>query len=112
MKLMLPLVAVALIAGCSAEHAPSVQSPTTADSSLASPAASTPQAPAPSSPSTVTVTVSPSPSPAPAETTEVSGPCSDDDLSVTNGPLESANTLRHVVVSFKNTASHPCALQG
>jgi len=38
--------------------------------------------------------------------------CSDADLSVTNGPVESANTLRRVVVSFTNTSSHPCGLVG
>ncbi|HKP39498.1 DUF4232 domain-containing protein [Mycobacterium sp.] len=99
MKRILPLVAVVLIAGCSAEHAPSGQSPSTAaspaTSSTAAPAASTPPAPAPN-----------------PSTPEASGPCSDDDLTVSNGPLESANTLRHVVVSFKNTSSHPCTLVG
>jgi Protein of unknown function (DUF4232) len=36
----------------------------------------------------------------------------DDDLAVTNGPLESANTQRHVALSFKNTSSHSCTLVG
>jgi hypothetical protein len=98
MKLMLlPLVAVILIAGCSAQRT--------------SPSA----APAPSSPSTVTVTATPSPSAAPApspSTPEAAGPCSDDDLTVTNGSLESADTQRHVVVSFTNTSSHACTLVG
>jgi hypothetical protein len=98
MKLMLlPLVAVVLIAGCSAQHT--------------TPAA----APAPSSPSTVTVTVTPSPSAAPAPSPsipEAASPCSDDDLTVTNGSLESADTQRHVVVSFTNTSSHACTLVG
>jgi Protein of unknown function (DUF4232) len=40
------------------------------------------------------------------------GPCTDDDLAVTNGPLESANTQRHVILSFKNTSSHSCTLVG
>jgi hypothetical protein len=31
---------------------------------------------------------------------------------VTNGPLESANTQRHVVVSFTNTSAHACTLVG
>jgi hypothetical protein len=97
MKLMLPLVAVVLIAGCSAQHT--------------TPAA----APAPEAPPTVTVTATPSASPAPVpspSTPEASGPCSDDDLTVTNGPLESANTQRHVVVSFTNTSAHSCTLVG
>ena len=38
--------------------------------------------------------------------------CSDDDLAVTNGQVESANTLRRVVVSFRNTSSNPCRLVG
>jgi len=41
-----------------------------------------------------------------------SGNCSDADLTVTNGAVESANTLRRVVVSFKNTSSNPCVLVG
>jgi hypothetical protein len=111
-KLMLsPLVTVVLIAGCSAQHtSPAAQSPSASASS-----SSTPQAPAPSSPSTVTVTVTPTPSAAPApnpSTPEASGPCSDDDLTVTNGSLESADTQRHVMVSFTNTSAHACTLVG
>jgi hypothetical protein len=102
MKLILPLVAVVLIAGCSAQPStPAAQSPSAAATS--------------SAPPTVTVTVTPSASPAPAPspaTPEASGPCSDDDLTVTNGPLESANTQRHVVVSFTNTSTHACTLVG
>jgi hypothetical protein len=40
------------------------------------------------------------------------GHCSDADLTVTNGPLESANLLSRVVVSFRNTSSNPCTLVG
>jgi hypothetical protein len=40
------------------------------------------------------------------------GHCSDADLTVTNGPIESASTMRRVVVSFKNTSSNPCMLVG
>ncbi len=40
------------------------------------------------------------------------GQCSDGDLAVTNGAVESANTLRRVVVSFKNTSSQTCTLVG
>jgi hypothetical protein len=95
MKPMLPVVAAVLIAGCSAQP--------------------TPQEPAPPTAPPVTVTVTPSASPAPApspSTPEASGPCSDDDLTVTNGPLESADTQRHVVVSFTNTSAHACTLVG
>jgi hypothetical protein len=38
--------------------------------------------------------------------------CSDADLTVTNGEVESADTLRRVVVSFTNTSSNPCGLVG
>jgi uncharacterized protein DUF4232 len=38
--------------------------------------------------------------------------CSDADLTITNGPVESASTMRRVVVSFKNTSSNPCMLVG
>ena len=40
------------------------------------------------------------------------GHCSDAALTGTNGPIESANTLRRVVVSFKNTSSNQCMLVG
>src|ERR1700755_2968193 len=86
MKLIaLPLLAGVLLAGCSASR-------------------TTPAAPAP----TVTVIVTTTPQSAP----DASGPCTDDDLAVTNGPLESANTQRHVALSFKNTSSHSCTLVG
>jgi hypothetical protein len=38
--------------------------------------------------------------------------CFDADLAVTNGAVESANTMRRVVVSFKNTSPNPCRLVG
>jgi hypothetical protein len=38
--------------------------------------------------------------------------CSDDALTITNGPVESADTLRRVGVSFQNTSSQPCTLVG
>ena len=38
--------------------------------------------------------------------------CSDADLTITNGPVESASTMRRVGVSFKNTSSNPCMLVG
>ena len=41
-----------------------------------------------------------------------SGTCGDGDLAVTNGPIEPANTLRRVVVSFKNTSPNMCMLVG
>jgi len=47
--------------------------------------------------------------PAPAATP---GSCSGAGLSVTSGPVEPANTLRHVVVTFTNTSSAQCTLVG
>src|ERR1700761_809659 len=41
------------------------------------------------------------------------GSCSDADLAVTNGPVESiANDMRRVVVSFKNTSPNVCTIVG
>jgi hypothetical protein len=111
MKLIaLPLLAVALLAGCSAERSTPAASTVTVtaatpSTSVAAPAPAPTQTPA--APVTVTVTTTPS-----APTAEAAGPCTDDDLSVTNGPLESANTQRHVNLSFKNTSSHSCTLVG
>jgi hypothetical protein len=43
---------------------------------------------------------------------EISEPCSIGDLAVTNGPLESAHTQRHVTLTFTNQSSHRCTLFG
>jgi uncharacterized protein DUF4232 len=95
MKLIvLPLLAGVLLAGCSAER-----------TTPAAPAPSPSQAPA--APVTVTVTSTPS-----APTPEAAGQCSDDDLVVANGSLQSADTQRHVTLSFRNTSSHACTLFG
>ena len=40
------------------------------------------------------------------------GTCSDPNLEVSNGPIEDANTLRRVVVSFKNTSANVCTMVG
>lgn len=91
--------AVVLIAGCSSHDAPQAPPPSARASSSPGFApnrvSSTPQVPSenPSSPSAV-------------------GRCTDGDLQVTNGPLESADTQRRVVVSFRNVSSHQCALFG
>lgn len=115
MKLIaLPLLAVALLVGCSAERttpaAPSTVTVTATTPSIpvAAPAAPTSEAPA----APVTVTVTTTPALAPQSEPEATGPCTDDDLAVTNGPLESANTQRHVFLSFKNTSAHACTLVG
>lgn len=102
-------VAVALVAGCSTHEttpAPTV----TVTVAPTAPSTSAPSQ-APSAPPTVTVTANPAPAPSPS-TPAALGQCSDEDLAVTNGPLQSADTLRHVVVSFTNTSSHSCTLVG
>jgi hypothetical protein len=38
--------------------------------------------------------------------------CTDDQLDVTNAPVESADTLRRVVVTFSNTSAQECVLVG
>jgi hypothetical protein len=40
------------------------------------------------------------------------GNCSDGGLAVSSGPIESANTLRRVVVSFTNTSANQCIFVG
>ena len=92
--------AAVLIAGCSTQAADPPTTPASVQvrsSSGFSPnrVSSTPQAPGqnPSSPSNV-------------------GRCTDGDLQVTNGPLESADTQRRVMVSFRNVSTHPCTLFG
>ncbi|MEN3320009.1 MAG: hypothetical protein V7643_3410 [Mycobacterium sp.] len=104
MKLIaLPLLAVVLLAGCSAERSTPAAPASTVTVTAATPSTSL-AAPAPSSSET--------PAAPTAVTPEASGPCTDDDLVVTNGPLESANTQRHVILSFKNMSSHSCTLVG
>lgn len=96
-----------VLAGCSAERtappAPQATAPATSS------AAATPT-PTSTAPATVTLTVSPSPTPPSAPA--VPGQCGGNGLAVTAGALESADTQRHVTVSFKNVSAHPCALVG
>lgn len=116
MKLIaLPVLAVVLLAGCSAERttpaAPASTVTVTATTPSTSVAAPTPASSEPPA-APVTVTVTTTPAPAPQGAPEASGPCTDNHLAVTNGPLESANTQRHVFVSFRNTSIHACTLVG
>jgi hypothetical protein len=95
--------AVVLMAGCST-NGTTVTAPPTVTVTVSSPAASAPP-----------VAAGPSPSAAPSQapsTPSALGPCSDHDLDVTAGPLESADTQRRVVVSFTNTSSESCTLNG
>jgi hypothetical protein len=93
--------AVVLMAGC-ASHGVTQTAPPTVTVTVSSPAAPASSAgPPPSA----------APSQAPS-TPSALGPCSDHDLDVTTGPLESADTQRRVVVSFTNTSSDSCTLNG
>jgi hypothetical protein len=95
MKLLaLPVLVLVLLAGCATERTAPVASTVTV---TATPSATlvTPVTASPTSPSA-----------------EASGPCTDGDLTVTNGPLESADTQRRVSLSFKNTSTHACTLVG
>jgi hypothetical protein len=44
--------------------------------------------------------------------TSTPGSCAGADLAVSSGPIESASTMRRVVVSFKNISSNQCTLVG
>src|SRR5262249_29924812 len=105
MKRMLFLLPVVLIAGCTHQTTPTAPTPSAVTTSPTSPAAA-PPSPGPASP--------PNTPPATGTTTVAAQPgqCSDGDLAVSNGEVASANTLRHVTVSFKNTSSYPCTLTG
>ncbi|VEG57412.1 Uncharacterised protein [Mycolicibacterium aurum] len=102
--LLMALAAVLLAVGC-AQHRAS--EPTTPARSAT---------PAPATQSATQVTPSPSPSPEATSTTPVEPaipqPCSDADLTVTAGPVESVDTMRRVVISFTNTSPELCYLTG
>jgi len=139
MKAMLPLLVVVALAGCSAQHATGPQTstsapvaspiPVSASRSVPTPVAS--GSPTPAATSVPTPVASQSPIPAatspqaptpdaPTSSVEASGtatlpapgPCTDDDLTVGNGTVQSANTQRRVLVSFTNSSSHACMLTG
>ena len=112
MKLIvLPLAAVALLAGCSGQQSSPAAPATVTVTAAPSSAIATP-APTAASAAPVTITVTTPPAAAPQSAPEAPGQCTDDDLTVTNSPLGSANTQRHVTLSFKNTSSHACTLVG
>jgi hypothetical protein len=111
MKLIaLPLLAVAVLAGCSAERTTPAAPAPTVTVTAATPSTALP-APGPAvAPATVTVTADPAP--VPLSEPQGPGQCTDDDLAVTNSPLQSANTQRHVTLYFRNASSHSCTLFG
>lgn len=101
-------LAVALAAGCSTQHpapAPSTVTVTAPQKTSAPAVTATSVAP----PLTGTVTAPAGQTPSAA--TEL-GPCQDNDLEVTIGPLQTANTQRRVVVSFRNTSARGCTMVG
>ena len=106
-KVSLPVIAAALLAGCTSEPVtPAADSATTLAPSSA-PARTTTAVTTP--PTTVTVTASPSPV---AAEPEVTGPCTDTDLVVSNEPFESQGSEYRLVLRFENVTSQACTLQG
>ncbi|MDR3663387.1 MAG: DUF4232 domain-containing protein, partial [Mycobacterium sp.] len=103
----LPVMAITLFAGCSAQHS----APATPTLTPTQTGANTSATEATSEAPPLTGTVTPPSNQTPAAPTEL-GPCADSDLEVTNAPVESASTQRRVVVSFRNTSSHTCTMVG
>lgn len=111
-----PVLAALLLAGCSNDPADAPASPSTVTvtPSSAAPSAAAPSASAtPQAPSATQAPV-PSETPAAGPSAEaepgVIPPCSDAALTVSAGPVQEADTLRRVVVSFTNTSSQACGL--
>jgi Protein of unknown function (DUF4232) len=104
---VVPLAAALLVVGCAREDA---SEPTAAPAPAATTApqvSATPPAPPSASPSASPVPASP----APVEPV-LPQPCSDDDLTVTGGQVESDGTSRSVDVSFTNASAQMCTLVG
>lgn len=96
--------AIVLLAGCATDPAPPSATPATVTVSAA---------PAP----VVTTTVVVEPQAPVAEQVidtedEMPGPCTDDDLAVSNKPLESIGTEYRLVLLFENISSTRCRLNG
>lgn len=112
-----PVLAALLLAGCSNDPADAPVSPSTVTVTPSSAAAPS-GAPAPSG--AAAPSASATPEPAPSETPAaaptaaadpgVLPPCSDAALTVSAGPVQEADTLRRVLVSFTNTSSQACGL--
>lgn len=106
-KLSLPVIAAALLAGCTSEPVtPAAESETT-PAPASAPAQTTTVVATP--PVTVTVTAPPSPV---ASEPAVPSPCADTDLVVSNKPLESQGSEYRLVLLFQNVTSQACTLQG
>jgi Protein of unknown function (DUF4232) len=102
MKQMLYAVVVLMAAGCGTSGT-ATTAPPTVTVTATPPATAAPQGTA--TPSTTAAQTTAAPSGEPAA-------CTDDQLDVTNAPVESADTLRRVVVTFKNISSQECVLVG
>lgn len=107
-KVSLPVLAAALLVGCTSEPVPPDAESVTTPAPSSAPAKTTTAASTP--PTTVTVTAPP-PSPVAAEP-EVTGPCADTDLVVSDEPLESQGSEYRLVLKFENVTSQACTLQG
>ncbi|MGK2865810.1 MAG: DUF4232 domain-containing protein [Mycobacterium sp.] len=106
-KLALPVIAAALLAGCTSEPVgPAAESEAT-PAPIATPASTTTVVASPP----VTVTVTAPPSPAAAQPGEP-GPCTDADLVVSNKALESQGSEYRLVLLFENVTAKACTLQG
>lgn len=101
MKRFVPLLALALIAGCSS-HTIDGQA-VAASKARATPAKSATSKSATSKSATSSAT----PTSTPTRAT-----CADNELDVTAGQVATADTLRHVEVTFKNISSRSCNLFG
>lgn len=102
-KMSLPVIAAAFLAGCASDPVtPAAESATTPAPTSAPAQMSTPP---------VTATVTAQPAPVSAEP-EVTGPCADTDLVVSNEPLESQGSEYRLVLQFENVTSQACTLQG
>lgn len=113
-KMVVPLAALLLAVGCAQDRTaePTTSPVPAAPSTTAVSAAPLPTA-TPEFPQTMP---SPSPSLEPSPTVPAQPaliePCSDDDLDVAAGRVESTDTLRRTVVSFTNSSARACALTG
>ncbi len=97
-KPALPVIAAALLAGCTSEPV--------------APAAESEATPTPTPVSTTTVVASPPVTVTVTAPPGVPGTCTDADLVVSNKPLESQGSEHRVVLLFENVTSKACTLQG
>lgn len=109
-KLSLPVIAAALLAGCTSEPVTPSAGSETDPAPSAAPAPTTTMVA--TSPVTVTVTAPPPPGAPAAPEDSTPKPCADTDLVVYNRPLESQGSEYRLVLLIENTTSKACTLQG